>query len=292
MSNLSKFGIVLIITFGYLGNSKLVAKDGLEILKEVESHMEAHSFVATCDWQGGQIDKVVQKTASNGVIEVRSDFIIRMGGFSVTNTYITNQKGVWRILEDKALKIDSTMKFNTNSVFYGMLENRVDLSTPSSFEVEVGRFNKKDVFIVDQKLRVADDGKKRTSFIAVENKYFVGKEDFFLYGFSQKTLDGNVAIMTVLESNVWQEIPDTFFELPAGVVAQVMTNRSEYVYEMNKYLNKIVQDPKLVIAYRSSIQGKRHFIWFFLTFPTLFIVGWVVVKLVLVKRKGLECDWK
>ena len=280
----AKLGGVLIIAFFFLGVSRLVAKDGLEILREVESQMGAHSFSVTCEWSDGAINKVVQKKASNGSFEVRNEMVSGVEALRTTNIFITNQEGVWHVLSDKALKIDSLIRFNTNSVFYGMLEKRVDLSVPADYELDVGRFNAKDVFVVVQRPRVVANEGKRASAVAVENKFFVGKEDYFLYGFSQKTLDGGLATMTVTESNVRQEIADAFFVLPAGLATKTLGKMSEYAHELEKEVDRAIQAPELRMAYQKTNQRRVHFTWIFLALPTLLGVGWAV-KSVLNKRK-------
>jgi outer membrane lipoprotein-sorting protein len=223
--------------------------DGFLILKQTALSLESTSFYAELDWGGIPIT-VTQKKAKNGGYLVKMELESNASGYVVTNEFIYNENGMWSVLPDIALRMDF-MRPNNKSVFYGLLQNKLNIPTEGDYRVKKEEKDGREIYLVTQTFRPPADGN------IVEQTFFIGCNDHMLYGFTSKVDNGTITEMTVKKLKPLNSLSDDFFNLPAQQF--ICTNGSQLAEHTLPWVKKMADSPSFRTALLKN-QEKREWI--------------------------------
>ena len=258
------------------------AEDGLQVLKQAETTMGSISFSAKFDYEDGGLktkNVLIQKRLEGGQCEFRKETVIEEQGIILTNTCLLNESGLWHILPDEALRMDF-MTIHKQSAFAGLLENAVDMSATADYTMELEQINGREVVAVSRKLRPSAASSLAKRAQIVEERIFIGRDDHIIYGCDLKRENGTVAKTTVTEFTILDKIPDTVFELPAGLPEIICTNSNQYAQIMLKKMQDLVKTPGVRDAFQNlqKKHRKTHYVVIILMFiPTIFF-AWFLLQ--------------
>jgi outer membrane lipoprotein-sorting protein len=259
----------LLISFSAIADNQ-GAEDGLQILKQTALTLESMSFYAELDWNGIPTT-VTQKKGKSGEYLVKMELEANASGYIVTNIFIFNENGMWSILPEIALRMDF-MKPNNKSVFYGLLQNKLNISIEGNYTVNKEKKDGREAYLVTQTFNPPADGN------IVEQTFLIGCSDHLLYGFTSTLENGTVTKMAVKRFNVLNGLSDDFFDIPSEQF--ICTNGTQYAQHILPFVMKTADSPSFKAVFLKDQQKTnwiRHIIvGIMLVSPIL--LGWYLLR--------------
>lgn len=252
------------------------AEDGLQMLKQAEDTMGSISFSAKCDWQSGLTTVIIQKKKEpDENYNFNKEIIIKLQGITQTNVIISNKEGLWNILPvtKKAIRLDC-LNINRDSAFCGILENGSNTPRDADYSYDFKQINGREMVVISQKSHIP------TKSQIVETKFFVGRDDHILYGFTTESAAGEVDKMTVTEFKLLGEIDDDLFKLPEGFQEDVCTNIAQYSRQTIEEANALAQTPAFQKEFKIAEKGneKSRYIIIGIMFVPTIIFTWFFLR--------------